>query len=260
MYAASDFPALGAMRPISLDEMSSVSLMNRTDTKFVTSAQVLVRILEDAVEAGYRVCEISGQRLLSYLSVYYDTPDLRMFTAHRNRKLVRQKVRVRTYIVSGDTYLEVKRKNNHGRTRKKRCRLPSDLVTDFSGDREACEFLERRSMWKVSDLTPETTTGFDRITLVDPDLKERITIDLNLHFSNFRSGKTAEMGPLVIIELKQDGLRHSYFRDILLRRRVFPYRVSKYCIAVTLTDPNARYGRFKEKIRYIEKITDRKLL
>jgi hypothetical protein len=48
-------------------------------------------------------------------------------------------------------------------------------------------------------------------------------------------------------------------RQILLRHRVFPYRISKYCVAVTLTDPQARPGRFIEKVRHIEKLTGNKL-
>lgn len=259
-FTPEDFPALQRMQPISLDEMSAVSLMNRVDTKFVTTADVLSRILDDAKSAGYRVCQIEGVRLMPYLSVYYDTGDLTMYTAHRNGKLVRQKVRVRTYAVTGQTFLEIKRKNNHRRTKKKRMAIPADCMTDFSRAEGAEEFLSRKTMWTSGDLTPETTTDFDRITLVDPELSERLTIDLNLSFSNFRSGKSSHLGPLVIIELKQDGNRYSIFRDILLRHRVFPYRISKYCIAVTLTDPSARYGRFKKKVRHIEKITERKLL
>ena len=43
-------------------------------------------------------------------------------------------------------------------------------------------------------------------------------------------------------------------KGILLDLRVKPLRVSKYCIAVTLTDPVAKTGRFKVKVRAIEKI------
>lgn len=258
MYVSSDFPPLGLMSPISLAEMSEVSLMNRTDTKFVTNAVLLTKILDEASKAGYRVSEIDGQRLLSYKSLYYDTADLRMFTDHRNKKLVRQKVRVRTYMVSGQTYLEIKRKNNHRRTKKKRLAIPASAMSDFSQAPGASDFLESRTPWKVQDLIPETTTDFDRITLVNKEKTERITIDINLSFSNTRSGIKASLDNLVIIELKQDALKRSLFRDILLRNRIFPYRISKYCMAVSLTDPSARSGRFKEKIRHIKKITETK--
>lgn len=259
MFGEKDFVSIGKMDAVSLEEMSSVSLMNRIDTKFVTTVPRLMHVLDDALEAGYRVSEICGQRLLSYTSVYYDTPDLKMYTAHRNGKKTRQKVRVRTYLVDNESFLEIKRKNNRGRTKKKRVPVPSDAVMDFGRIPEASDFLEKKSWWKAADLAPETTTDFSRFTLVNKAMTERLTIDINLGFRNFRSGKEASLGDFVIIELKQDGRVDSQMRQILLRHRIFPYRISKYCVAVTLTDPSARPGRFVEKVRYIEKMTGQKI-
>ena len=183
-----------------------------------------------------------------------------MFMDHRNGKLVRKKVRVRTYLVSGRTFLEIKSKNNHRRTKKKRMEIPAEGIKELANIHAASEFLSRKTPWTLNDLYPETTTDFDRITLVDSGLTERVTIDMNLRFANLRSGIKADLGSLVVIELKQDATKSSLFREILQRHRVLPFRISKYCVAVTLTDPSARYGRFKEKIRYIEKILDRKLI
>lgn len=259
MYKEGDFRAVAKMGAVSLQEMSSVSLMNRVDTKFVTTAQKLQLVLDDALESGYRVCEIGGKRLLDYASVYYDTPDLKMYTAHRNGKKTRQKVRVRTYLVDNQTFLEVKRKSNKGRTKKKRIMIPHDAVMNFGAVPEASDFLKSKSWWKPEDITPETTTDFSRFTLVNKEMTERVTVDLNLSFRNFRSGEEASLGDLVIIELKQDGSVQSQMKRILLSRRVLPYRISKYCTAVTLGDPQARPGRFLEKVRYIEKITGKKL-
>ena len=145
MYKETDFEAIGRMDAVSLEEMSSVSLMNRIDTKFVTDVGRLRNVLEDALEAGYRVCEISGQRLMSYASVYYDTPDLKMYTAHRNGKKTRQKVRVRTYLIDNESFLEIKRKNNRGRTKKKRIGIPNDKVMSFGSVPDAAVFLEKKS-------------------------------------------------------------------------------------------------------------------
>lgn len=260
MFSEADFPAVGRMDGVSLEEMSSVSLMNRTDTKFIATVPDLKGVLEDALKQGYRVLEISGNRLMPYKSVYYDTSDLRMFTDHRNGKKTRQKVRVRTYLVGGQTFLEVKRKNNRGRTRKKRMTVPESAAMNMACCPDAVDFLESRSAWNAGELSPETTTDFSRFTLVDPGMTERITVDLNLHFHNFRSGAEASLDELVIIELKQDGRNVSAMRGILLDHRVFPYRVSKYCIAVCLTDPSARPGRILEKVRHIEKKIGKRLM
>ncbi|MBR0531637.1 MAG: VTC domain-containing protein, partial [Bacteroidales bacterium] len=88
---------------------------------------------------------------------------------------------------------------------------------------------------------------------------ERITIDIHLMFNNFRTGKKASLLDAVIIELKQDGRAGSQMKGILLDNRVKPVRVSKYCMAVTLTDNNVKSGRFKEKVRTIEKIINKKI-
>lgn len=248
------------MAPITLEEMDSIKLMNRIDTKYVTNEATLERVLEAAAAAGYRVLVSDGGRISPYDSVYYDTADLTMFYLHHNRRLVRQKVRTRSYVASGDTFLEIKRKNNHGRTSKKRIGIPSANMMDFGAIPEACEYLARHSWFQASKLSPSAQTAFSRITLVNPALTERLTIDTRLRFRNYRTGHTTDLQDAVIIELKQDGRAVSQMKHILLDLRVKPLRVSKYCIAITLTDPAAKTGRFKVKVRAIEKIIGNQLV
>lgn len=251
--------ALEALAPITLDEMDSIKLMNRIDSKYVTNESTLLAILDDAAAAGYRVLVTEGMRISPYDSIYYDTAGLQMFLNHRNRKLRRQKVRTRSYMNSGDSFLEIKRKNNKGRTKKKRCAIPLDFLLDFRPNQEAAEFLSANSDYTVSDISAELETAFSRITLVNPAKTERLTIDTKLSFKNFRSGLETSLRDAVIIELKQDGRAFSPMKGILLNHRVKPMRVSKYCIAVTLTDPNVKPGRFKVKVRRIEKIINKKI-
>ena len=248
------------MAPITLEEMDSIKLMNRIDTKYVTNEATLERVLEAAAAAGYRVLVSDGGRISPYDSVYYDTADLTMFYLHHNRRLVRQKVRTRSYVASGDTFLEIKRKNNHGRTSKKRIGIPSVNMMDFGAIPEACEYLAKYSWFQASELSPSAQTAFSRITLVNPALTERLTIDTRLRFRNYRTGHTTDLQDAVIIELKQDGRAVSQMKHILLDLRVKPLRVSKYCIAITLTNPAAKTGRFKVKVRAIEKIIGNQLV
>ena len=248
------------MAPITLEEMDSIKLMNRIDTKYVTNEATLERVLEAAAAAGYRVLVSDGGRISPYDSVYYDTADLTMFYLHHNRRLVRQKVRTRSYVASGDTFLEIKRKNNHGRTSKKRIGIPSVNMMDFGAIPEACEYLAKYSWFQASELSPSAQTAFSRITLVNPALTERLTIDTRLRFRNYRTGHTMDLQDAVIIELKQDGRAVSQMKHILLDLRVKPLRVSKYCIAITLTNPAAKTGRFKVKVRAIEKIIGNQLV
>lgn len=250
---------LEAFTPVTLEDMDSVKLMNRIDTKYLTSEKVLLELLDDALSAGYKVLVIEGLRISPYDTLYYDTAELRMFQEHHNRRLTRQKVRTRTYLASGISFLEIKRKNNKGRTRKKRIGIPSSEFYDFKGDADATDYLARHSAYTANVISPVLETLFDRITLVNPAMTERLTIDTRLMFRNRRNGVEASLKDAVIIELKQDGRAYSRMKNILLDHRIKPVRVSKYCIAVTLTEPSARCGRFKPKVRRIEKTINKKI-
>ena len=235
-----DFPhtdfseALDAMDPISLEEMDGITLMNRIDTKYVTDEATLLEVLSDAARGGYRVLEVEGERIGAYDSVYFDTEAMKCFMDHHNRRLVRQKVRTRMAI-------------------------PAAEMMDFRADAAAAAFLAEHSWFTASELSPSAETSFRRITLVNAEKTERLTIDTALYFKNFRTDKEASLRNAVIIELKQDGRASSPMKGILLDHRVKPMRVSKYCIAVTLTAPHLKSGRFKPKVREIEKRINHKI-
>lgn len=53
---------VGAMQPITLDEMKSIRLMNRTDQKYVTNLPTLVRLLTLA-QGTYRAQVVEGERV-----------------------------------------------------------------------------------------------------------------------------------------------------------------------------------------------------
>ena len=251
--------AVAELGAITLEEMEGVKLLNRIDTKYLTDEDTLVRLLADAGKAGYRALVAEGEKISPYNSVYYDTAGLKMFLDHHNRRLVRQKVRTRVYVNSGDTFLEIKRKNNHGRTKKKRTPIPMDELQDFRSDAKAADYLARHSAFTADMLSPVLSTAFSRITLVNPAKTERLTIDTSLLFTNFRTGRKASLEDAVIIELKQDSHSSSTMKRILLDNRVKPLRISKYCIAETLTDPSAKRNRFKIKVRAIEKTINQKI-
>ena len=250
---------LESMSPISLGEMDAIRLMNRIDTKYVTEEGTLGLILADAEQCGYRALVADGRKLSPYNSLYYDTAGLKMYRDHHNQRLVREKIRTRVYLASGKTFLEIKRKNNKGRTKKKRTEIAPDLFGDFRSDAAADAYMEGHSSYSPESVSPALETAFDRITLVNPDRTERLTIDMNLRFRNLRTGREAALGDGVVIEIKQDGRSGSAMKRILLDRRVKPLRVSKYCIGTALTDPDAKSNRFKVKIRAIEKIIRTKI-
>lgn len=239
------------MTPISLEEMKEVRLMNRVDTKFlVTSAQL--RDILHGVCGQYYAQEVEGHRLSPYRTVYYDTPELTMYLIHHDRHLVRDKVRVRTYVDSDLTFCEVKHKTNKGRTKKKRIEVQPRF--NIVEDPEAAAFLAERQPYPVESLRPHLETVFDRITLVNYEKTERLTIDCNLCFNNIATGAAASMDDLVVMELKQDGRARSLLKEVLFDLRIKPFKISKYCIGTCMTRPEVKQNRFKKKLRSIEKL------
>ena len=246
---------LAAFAPISLAEMDGVKLMNRVDTKFVMRMSLLPELLRQA-EASYYVQEIAGKRTGDYDTTYYDTEDLEMYMRHHDRQLVRQKIRVREYVDSRLYFLEVKRKNNKGRTKKKRISLPSpDMTPDMTGQGKQVwrvdEFIAAKSRYRYEQISPRLRTQFTRITLVNKQRTERLTIDTSLQFTNIRSGALVSLPELVIVELKRDGNVPSPMIGIMQSLRIKPLKVSKYCIGTALTTPEVNQNRFKAKIRRI---------
>jgi VTC domain len=241
------------LKPISLGEMKSVRLMNRIDTKYLAPICLLPELLEFAA-SDFRIQQVNGHTISKYSTQYYDTQNLEMYTLHHNGKLPRQKVRLRTYVDSNLHFLEIKKKSNKGRTDKIRVELTD--TPDFCGilGTEWHEFIVRNSPYDECGLLPHINTSFERITLVNNNLSERITIDTNLQFLNCRNGKQSNIPELMIIELKQDGRVHSKMKDFLFDRRILPKGISKYCLGTVMTDPTAKSNRFRVKVRYINKL------
>ena len=242
------------MPTITLDEMSSIKLMNRVDTKYVISEEYCMELLRRAVDK-YSVQVIGDVRACRYSTLYYDTPDLEMYTVHHNRKLTRQKIRSRTYIESGVTFIEVKNKTNTGRTKKKRIAIDESYFACVGKSPEAAAFLSEKANYSPDVIQPALATIFDRITLVNHAHTERLTIDMNLRFVNMRAEtpQEAKVDRMVIVELKQDGLCYSPMKEILQDLRVKKLKVSKYCVGTALSNPTVKANRFKRKIRLINK-------
>ena len=248
--------------PISLDQMSGIKLMNRTDTKFVTTERMLYELLTLA-QANYFAQEIDGERIARYFTAYFDTRDNDMYIMHQNGHLNRQKVRIRSYVDSHLNFLEVKTKDNHGRTKKKRMTMqnfdPVNHPKDISFRRQNeefityDEFLLKHLHYNPASVTQQLENNFNRITLVNKARTERLTIDTGLHFLNLVNGNKCDLTGLAIIELKRDGMQPSPILDMLLQLRIKPSGFSKYCLGQAFTNEKLKHNRFKERMRRIER-------
>ena len=241
---------LKTFAPISLEQMSSVKLMNRTDTKFVTTQQRLQQLLTMVLK-DYYIQEIDGQRNLEYDTTYFDTRGFDMYCEHQHGHANRQKIRFRTYCISGLQFMEVKTKNNHGRTKKKRME-----VTDMNlRDKEKRQFLSEHLRYDAGSLQPALNNHFSRITLVNRAKTERLTIDSSLRFHNLQNDLMLDMGDLVIIELKRDGQVFSPVLEMLHQLHIHPHGFSKYCMGSALTCQHLLpVNRFKTKLIEVRKL------
>ena len=249
--------------PITLDEMSGIKLMNRTDTKFVTTVSRLKLLLALAHD-DYRAQDIDGMRIASYYTAYFDTPDNNMYIVHQNGHTGRQKLRIRSYMDTGLNFLEVKTKNNHGRTKKKRVDMvgfdPSNPDHGIRFQRQDSQFvaydqfLRKHLRYDPTVLTEHLENNFNRITLVNKAKTERLTIDTNLRFHNLMTDRRADLTGLAIIELKRDGLQPSPILGMLRELRIKPCGFSKYCMGSALTNPSLKRNNFKERLRLIDRL------
>ncbi len=246
-----DLPVLSEMCPIYLEEMQGIKLMNRVDTKYVANRNQLAEILEMA-KVDYRIQVVNDSPVNTYDSVYFDTDEVDMYIKHHNQKLRRQKIRTRRYVESELNFLEIKNKTNTGRTKKIRVAINEHDFSSFISNQDAKRFIDTEAQYNSSDLLPQLQSSFSRITLVNNEKTERLTIDTNLIFNNIQTGSSAELPHLMVIELKQDGVCSSKMKSLLQDLRIKPVRISKYCVGMVMTNPTLKSNRFKNKIYYIK--------
>jgi hypothetical protein len=241
---------LETFETISLDEMDNVKLMNRTDTKFIFTTDKLPGLLRKATD-HYKVLTINNKRLFFYRSRYLDTPDSQMYLEHHNRNMNRYKVRFREYVDSDTRFLEIKFKNNKGRTNKVRIKRKK-IEEDIS--KKSKKFINTNTPYNSKKLETKLWSNFSRLTLVQKKLNERITIDINLEFSE---GSNVHRLPfLVITEVKRSRFSgHSEFINLLNEERIKPIGISKYCIGMILLNKNLKYNRFKRKLLTLNKMS-----
>ena len=235
--------------PITLEEMDSVKLMDRTDTKFVFPAAELVEILE-AVRPFYRSLEVNGTRVSKYETLYYDTEGFELYSRHHCGKMNRYKIRSRKYVESDLHFFEVKYKNNRGRTIKDRIKTKS---VETTLNDKMIKLLSERTTLDPGSLKATIWVNYSRITLVNKTSAERLTIDIGL---NYKVGdRKADLGNIVIAEVKQDKTNSmSPIINVMKEKRIKVGSISKYCFGIVTMFDQVKKNNFKEKVRRIKKL------
>ena len=241
------------MAAVSLDEVNGVGLMNRVDTKYIFHKRSLPKLLL-SMQDKYAVMEIKGERLMPYRSAYYDSDSFQMLRWHHNGKLNRYKIRKRKYVLTGETFLEIKFKNNKGKTEKYRTLSSGDDKTDN-------EFISQRTPFSFLELENVMSNKFDRLMLLNHNKKERITIDLSVGFNKGNGGDYKHLNDLVILEIKSE--KNSGTTDLkraLKAARIYPASFSKFVTGMYMHHQDLKYNRLKVRILKINKILEKEIL
>lgn len=248
---------LKEFKSVTLKDLEKVSLLNRIDIKYVFQASMINKILHE-LKDHYLILEIEDRRYFNYNTMYYDTEDIDMYVTHVRGKLNRFKVRHREYVDSGDSFLEVKFKNNKNRTIKWRTKN----LFNKEGDKKLnSSFLKKHIPYNPEDLVPSLQNEFKRITLVDKQFTQRVTLDFKLGY-NGNGNMEKELHQIAIAELKIDKEnKNIYFQEVLKKYKIYPSGFSKYCIGKALSDNNLcrKPSNLKPKLLRLNKIANDKI-
>lgn len=241
---------LWGFSPINLKQMDSVALLNRVDTKFIIPTGKLLNALP-SLYSNYRILVIEGRRMSHYRTLYYDTPNFALYNLHVNGNSERYKVRSREYLDSNEAFLEVKHKNRKDRTIKERISTTEPVI---QLDSHASLWLQGVLPYQSRDLEPKIWVMFTRMTLVNKQLCERVTIDVDLTF--YAPFNIVQMDGIAIAEVKRDGVHcDSPFINLMHAQRYHPQGFSKYCIGTSLLYDTVKKNSLKQKLLWLEKIS-----
>ena len=155
--------SLSHFKRVTLEELNSVKLLNRKDTKFVFSHNILNQLLEKLIPF-YQILEIDGKRSFIYDNTYFDTDQFLFFIQHHNESRKRFKVRYRQYCETNEQYFEIKVKDNKNRTIKYRLKI-INRNGYFSEDEK--HLISEIVGLSPQNLIPKLDIKFNRITLTD---------------------------------------------------------------------------------------------
>jgi SPX domain protein involved in polyphosphate accumulation len=239
---------ISGFQSITLEGLEKVQLMDRVDEKFMMPSCHLPAFL-DYFGATHDVLEHIGTRIFNYQTLYFDTSKLEMYHDHHNGRTRRYKVRYREYCDSGLRFLEVKVREKE-RTRKERIRV--DFPSDNIIKQDEVKFVETATPYTASSLIPQLLTRFQRITLVDKQRSERITIDNNVVFGRGKSEVTIPGVTIVEVKRFQREDVPSFERNGV---HLVPVNLSKYCFGTIGLNRQVKNNNFKESLQLIRKIS-----
>lgn len=229
------------MYPIDLNVFKSIDFLSlkpqllfteRRDIKFLFHKTDLPDILT-SLKDDYILVTHHGKSSQVYATTYYDSSDLKYYLAHHNGHGNRMKVRTRTY-EDGSSFFEIKQKTNKGITLKERQNFEEQYI---------------------EGLAPKLEVIYERITLYDNHLQEKLTIDFNLKY--LEGDKTINYPELIIAESKKIKNVSSSFITLMKVKRIEKVSLSKYCLGIVSLFNDVKKNNFKGLVNKIQKLNNK---
>jgi hypothetical protein len=247
--------------PISLSGLDEVALMDRREEKFVIPDFWCAEIATQ-LDSSYKILEIEGRRSFRYDNLYFDTPDNITLEDHIRGRKCRYKVRIRSYVSSNLTFLEVKKRSVHGRSVKRRIKRSNEMKWDAPLTTEEREFIHKHVPFG-NDFQPALYSRYSRFTLASIERRERITFDTSLEFTTIDGTPVSPLTGLNIVELKQSETdRRSPLHKAFKSRedRINPLgrgiSVSKYVIGRLHSDESISSRTYLANLKKLKRAAD----
>jgi hypothetical protein len=238
-----------SMNTVSLAELDQVALQNRIDNKYVLTAEQLSAVLP-LINRHYKVLEIDGCKIFSYENNYFDTKDLQFYYDHHNGYGNRLKVRGRKYKETDTSFFEIKRKEKIDRTAKTRERT-TNLISEI--DEAKKKTIQSFSRKHIADLEIILNNKFNRITFVNTEQSERMTLDFNIQYSDGAQEKT--FSDFYVLEIKQPKSNgRSIITDALKKSNIREQSFSKYIFGIIALKEHIRKNNFLPLIKKINNL------
>lgn len=190
------------------------------------------------------IARVDSYGKTSILNIYFDTPDFRLIEESLDKPIYKEKLRLRSYGVAGDStnaFIEIKKKYK-GVVYKRRISMPYSEAIDYlvkgKEPKETSQISNEIDymMKHYGELVPAMAISYDRIAMEgieDPEL--RITFDTNIRWRTDRlSLKEGNVGKEILLpgqhlmELKIAGAMSVEIARILDELNIRKTSFSKY--------------------------------
>lgn len=231
--------------------------MDRKEEKFVIP-EYWCEGISDNLKKQFKVLTINDKKCFQYKNLYFDTKNNITLEDHIRGRNNRFKIRIRNYVESDLTFLEVKKRNVYGRSIKNRIKRDSEVWDAPLTEKEKA-FLEENVPF-AAKLRPVLYSSYKRFTLASIERNERITFDTELTFNTIDGKEHMPIPGLCLVELKQNTTDRRSPLHLAFRSRtdrIAPLgrslSVSKYTIGRLKTDKNLFTRAYVSNIKKLKR-------